>query len=234
MPIDPSAGIQALAREYTTLTHNLANASTTGFKRRLGVFTTAGADTGGPAGATLPNLYVDFTQGRLVQTGRALDVALMGKGFLVVETAAGERYTRHGVLRTNATGQIVDADGRTVAGQNGPIVVPPSVGHDQIDVAADGRVSAAGTEIGRLKVVEFEDTTDLEPLGDSLFRPPRAARPGEAAATTVHQGFQEASNVSTVDELVSLIRVSRLYEANVRAMQSKGDGTKALIGVAMA
>ncbi len=246
MSTETVATLTALAEEYRAIAHNLANANTAGYKRLVGTLTqptpageagavapSAGQDQT-PAPAAEASTGIDFSQGRLVRTGRSLDAALAGKGFFVLETDQGERYGRNGVFRTNATGQLVDGLGRTVAGQGGPITVPASVSPMTVQISADGRVLADGTMVGRLRIVEFEDPSVLEPVGAGAFAAPDGAAPADAQDTTVQQGFQEASNVEAVTELVGLIKVTRLYQANVQVMAKGGDRAKALLRIAMA
>jgi len=236
------AALSGLADEYHAIAHNLANAGTAGYKRLVGTYTGAGplagasgeaADAGGAASAPKVATGIDFSQGRLVRTGRSLDAALSGKGFFVLETDQGERYTRNGVFRADAQGQLVDGSGRTVAGEGGPVIIPGSVSPMAVEIAPDGRLLAAGSAIGRLRLVEFEDPSVLEPAGSGTFTAPADARPAPAEQTTVQQGFQEASNVDTVTELVGLIKVTRLYQANIHTMASGKDRTKDLLRVAM-
>ncbi len=235
-PTDVAAALSALAHQYETIAHNLANANTAGFKRRLSAAGDSASEPAatGTAPATAGTDFVDFSQGRLVHTGRSLDVALSGKGFLVLETDQGERYTRNGTFQTNARGQLVDTQGRSVAGGGGPLMIPPTVSPMQVTIAADGRVLAAGAEIGKLRIVEFEDPTVLRPVGGSAFEAPETAGPSPATETTVHQRFQEGSNVEAVGELVALIQVTRLYEANVKIAQAASDRGEDLMRVAMA
>jgi len=238
------SALTGLGHEYEAIAHNLANANTVGFKRKIGVFTQeppkvgVGADTSASSTSALPatkaTSAIDFSQGRLVQTGRSLDVALSGKGFFVLETSEGERYTRNGVFRVNSRGQLVDASGRSVAGAGGPVVLPPSISQMAVEIGSDGRISAGGTPIGALRIVEFEDPSVLQPEGMGAFVAKGRARPGPAVETTAQQGFQEASNVDAVRELVALIKVTRLYQANVQVMASKSDRGKDLMRVAMA
>ena len=238
------SALTGLGHEYEAIAHNLANANTVGFKRQIGVFTQeppkvgVGAQTSASPTSSLPatkaTSAIDFSQGRLVQTGRSLDVALSGKGFFVLETSEGERYTRNGVFRVNSRGQLVDAAGRTVAGTGGPVVIPSSVSSMEVEIGSDGRIFAAGTPIGALRIVEFEDPSVLQPEGMGAFVAKGRTQPGPAANTTVQQGCQEASNVDTVRELVALIKVTRLYQANVQVMAGKSDRGKDLMRVAMA
>lgn len=234
MSLNVSATLEGLTDQYQAIAHNLANASTVGFKRRLTVVTDAGAASPSPDGPSPVSMFIDFSQGPLVQTGRPLDVALSGPGFLVLESPNGPLYTRSGVLRPNAQGQLVDAEGRTVSGDSGPIILPSAAGESEVHISSDGQVAVNGAAIGTLQIVEFEDTTKLETVGLNAYKAPANVAGDKAAKTTVEQGCQEASNVSPVSELVGLIKLCRLYEANIKAMQSGGDRGKSILQVAMA
>jgi flagellar basal-body rod protein FlgF len=231
-----SASLDALTREFDLVAHNMANVNTTGFKRRCNSFTNAlAAQDDGSAGTdeSAPDLF-DFSQGSLVQTDRTLDLALYGKGFFVLESPEGPRYTRHGVFTTNANGQIVDTSGRLAAGMSGPLLVPPNTEAAQIYVGADGRIRAGQAALGQFRIVEFAGREqELEPVGLNCFRAPAGVEPVDAPGTTVRQGYQEASNVKLVDELVNMIVVSRLYEANMKLVSVARDATNSVIGVAM-
>jgi flagellar basal-body rod protein FlgF len=233
-----STSLNALTQEFDIVAHNLANASTAGYKRRCNAFTRAlDAQAGGAGDGTITEeaqMPLDFSQGSLVQTDRTLDFALYGKGFFVIETPEGPLYTRHGVFQMNPNGQIVDLSGRVVAGVAGPISLPTSVDPSDIDVAGDGRISAHGAAIGQFRVVEFPDAEDqLVPAGDTCFRVPPEVQPVDVLNPVVRQGYQEASNVRIVDELVNLITVSRLYEANMRLASVMKETSSSMINVAM-
>lgn len=224
-----SASLNALTNEFDTIAHNLANVSTAGYKRQCSSFTKTLADQTGGEGGSL-----DFSQGHLVETRRPLDVALHGKGFFVLETPDGPLYTRHGIFRANQNGQIVDAEGRVVAGANGPLSVPNTTDVSHITVSQDGRVSAAGAEVGQFKVVDFgEDEGKLVPAGLCCFQAPKDLRPKDAGDVVVRQGCQESSNVKMAEELVSMILVTRMYESNMKLVNVKKDTTDSVIGVAM-
>jgi len=237
-PIE-GANIEGLTHQYLLTTQNLANASTTGFKRRLAVFQEAleaQADGEGAARTVNAGTAVDFSQGGLVRTGRTLDLALAGDGFFVVESpeaAGGVLYTRNGAFRTNGQRQLVDAAGRLVAGEGGPIVLPTSVGLDRVSVSSDGTVSAGGQAVGKLRLAAFADPRELKAVGASLFEAPAGVLAEAPQGTKVHQGFQEASNVATVEELVTLIMVTRLYEAGMKTISAQDERMKNLIQVAM-
>jgi flagellar basal-body rod protein FlgF len=233
-----SSSLGALTREFDIIAHNMANVSTAGFKRRCNSFTQALAAQGdGPAAADGGNQsqgIFDFSQGRLVQTGRRLDFALHGKGFFVVESPEGPLYTRHGVFRTNPNGQIVDGAGRLVAGLSGTLIVPQNADESQVHVSDDGRIHAGQAALGQFRIVEFPGNEDqLLPAGANCFRAPLGVEPVDAPQTVVRQGYQEASNVKIIDELVNMIMVSRLYEANTKLVSVTRDTTASLLGVAM-
>ena len=142
-------------------------------------------------------------------------------------------YTRNGVFQVNAQRQLVDSAGRAVSGEGGPVVIPSSVGVGGVNVATDGSVSAAGQSIGQLKLVEFDEPTQLIPVGDNSFSAPQGLAPLAATEATVHQGFQEASNVRVVEELVDLIAVTRLYEANLKSISAQDERMRNILNVAM-
>jgi flagellar basal-body rod protein FlgF len=233
------ASLDALTREFDVIANNLANAGTTGYKRRCTAFTKAlqdqGSGTDSQGGQEEPPASpLDFSQGNLVATGRTLDFALHGKGFFVLETPDGPLYTRHGVFQTNQNGQVIDMSGRVVAGTGGPIALPSNVDPSSVYCAADGRISAAGAAIGQFRIVEFPDAEDrLIPTGNTCFRPPVNVEPVDATNPVVKQGYQEASNVRLVDELVNMIMVSRLYESNMRLVNINRNTTDTMINVAM-
>ena len=227
------SNMAALASHYRIITHNLANSNTAGFKRQIGSISQM-VDGASSTGDAEDRLSVDFEQGRLIQTGRPMDFALEGENtFFSVETPQGPLYTRNGVFRANAAGQIVDAAGRMVSGEGGPLVIPPSVGTTGINVSKDGTISGGGQMIGKIKVVEFDDAAKLTPAGGVSFRAPEGVSPKPATKSAVYQGFQEGSNVVAVEELVDLITLSRLYEANFKTISAQDDRMKSIIQVAM-
>ncbi len=232
-----SSTIQGLSREFDLIAHNLANVSTNGYKRRCNSFTKSlqamesAAD--GEQTAQLNTTY-DFSQGSFTQTQRPLDMALCGKGFFVIETPEGPLYTRNGMFRLDDNGQLVDLAGRYVAGKSGPITIPPTVSLSEINIANDGNITADGLPIDTLKLVDFgDDESKLAAVGMNCFKAPDDLKPEDAENLVVKQGFQEASNVNMIEELVDMITVSRLYEANMRFLTTGKDASKALLDVAM-
>jgi len=233
-----STSIDALTQEFNIIANNLANVSTVGFKRRCNAFSKAlearNPESYSPGTIDLNSVF-DFSQGSMVETSRPLDFALHGKGFFVIETPNGPLYTRNGILSTNQNNQIVDSLGRIVAGQAGPITIPANVGTSQINVSDDGTISANGTAIGKFRLVDFNNNDNkLIPTGDSCYRMPDVnVQPSDTENIVVKQGYQEASNVQIIDELVDMILVSRLYEANMKSLSAEQQASGSLMSVAM-
>jgi len=235
-----STSIDALTREFDIIAHNLANVSTVGYKRMCNAFSKSleaqgtGLQTYSPGTLDLTSAF-DFTQGNIVETGRPLDFALYGKGFFVMETLEGPLYTRNGVFSTNQNGQIVDSVGRIVAGTAGPITIPGGVELSQLNVRGDGTISTKGVTIGRFRLVDFQDDENkLVPAGDNCYQmPEQAVTPVAAENVVVKHRYQEASNVQMIEELVDMLMVARLYEANMNSVTAQQEATSSILSVAM-
>jgi len=227
--------LEALTQQYRAIANNLANVSTPGFKRSRTLFQQV-MDRAGQAGQVSATQKVegrpavDFSQGTLTASGSSLDLAIEGPGFFRLETPDGPRYTRNGRFRTNAERQLVDAAGRAVGG---PIIVPAAVSPSSIRVARDGTVTTEGQRIGRLPVVSFDRPGDLLPVGECCYKAPADMPERDAEGFSVQQGFYEASNVSVVEELVGLITVTQMYEANLKGIRMEDEYTRSLLNVAM-
>jgi len=170
----------------------------------------------------------------ILKVSYSLDFALVGKGFFVIETPNGPLYTRNGMFRVDQDGQIVDTAGRIVAGESGAITIPPNVSPLEIGVSSDGGISGGGVAIGKFRLVDFgEDEKELLPAGINCFQSPADIKPESPKNLIVKQGFQENSNVQLVEELVDMIMVSRLYEANMQFISVRRDTSKSIIDVAM-
>lgn len=152
----------------------------------------------------------DFSAGSIRETGRPLDVALEGDGFLTVQTARGQRFMRAGNLTLDASGQLVTQGGDLVVGQSGPITVPPG----EVSIGADGTISVKGQQIDTLKIVRFNNPqAALVKEGDSLFIATGQEKPVETPNTRIHQGALEMSNVNTVSEMVAMMQNGREFES---------------------
>jgi len=230
-------------KEYEGITHNLANISTTGFKRRVNSFSrelmdkmSIDGDDSLTSGKVNIESAIDFSGGTFQRTGRTLDVAISGKGFFVVETPDGPLYTRNGVFELNQQGQMVNASGRIIAGEDGPIAIPQSVSTQQIGIAEDGSISANGISLGKLKVVDFgADESKLAPVGGSCFELTDdnvISKP--AAEAVLRQEYRENSNVNWIEELAGMITVTRLYEMNTGMLKKRQENAKAILAVANA
>jgi len=192
--------------------NNLANASTDGFKlERLTAMTqTGGADP-------VPVEQLDLSQGQIHDTGRDLDVALRGPGFLVTQTPHGERLTRGGSLHLDVAGRIVDAQGDPVLGTGGPIVLP--VG-GKVTIHANGTILVDGAPLDQLRIETVSDPKQISEEGANRFSaagPTTAVPPG---TTSVQQGAVEQPNSDTVLGMVDLVTIQRAYAANVDAIKA--------------
>ncbi len=239
-------GMEAQQTQLDTISHNLANVSTNGFKRGHVVFEDLIYQNLRQAGAnsseqtTLPTgLQVGlgvrpvatariFSQGNLQQSSNPLDVAVRGNGFFAVQMPDGTTgYTRDGAFQVEAQGQLVTNNGYTV--QPG-ITIPP--GAQSVTIGADGTVSVVmpgqsqPQSVGQLQLVGFVNPAGLEPKGMNLFAEtaasgtPNAGTPGQNGLGSLQQGFVETSNVNVVEELVSMIQTQRAYEMNSKAIQT--------------
>jgi flagellar basal-body rod protein FlgF len=226
------AGAQQLLQQQAVTAHNLANASTTGYRAETTTFRVApvagpGMPTRAYALESTPG--ADLTPGTVQATGRDLDVALEGAGFFTVEATDGtEAYTRAGSFDVSPDGQLMTRNGLTVLGEGGPIVVPPD---SRIQVGRDGTVSAitpgqstAVNVLGRLKLVN-PGAADVQKGSDGLFRL-RNGQPADAdPAVTVTAGALESSNVNPVAAMVDMINLARNFEMQMKLIQN-ADGNE--------
>jgi flagellar basal-body rod protein FlgF len=225
------SGAKAMMQRQDTLANNLANVSTPGFRAELQAFRAvpvqgSGASTRVYALETTPGY--DATPGVITNTGRNLDVAVKGNGWLSVQALDGtEAYTRGGALDVTADGTLVTRSGLPVMGDGGPIQIPAN---SEVSIAADGTISAKNattgksTAVGRLKLVTPE--APLERGEDGLFR----GAEGDLAAdltARVQDGALEGSNVSAVETMVSMIAAARQFEAQMKMLQTAEGDEKA-------
>jgi flagellar basal-body rod protein FlgF len=217
------SGMQALWQRHEVLANNLANTSTTAFKRddviALPDSATAQTVASGLNLAlvgTQPAIqYTDYTQGPIQHTGRNLDVALDGSGFFVVETPAGTRYTRSGAFNLGGDGALTTGDGYPVQGVSGPIVLRSP----NFTITGQGEIRDGEQVIGALKIVDFPKPYQLLKEGSNLYVPAEGIAP-EATTAQVVSGAVEGSNVNSVEAMVSMIGVLRSYEAAQKALQA--------------
>jgi flagellar basal-body rod protein FlgF len=222
-----ASGAKHILDQQATTAHNLANVNTTGFRAQLDLFRAVPVQGDGLATrAFVVNATggADFSQGALQMTGRDLDVALKGKGWIAVQMPDGsEAYTRHGSLQINENGVLQTHQGFAVAGDGGSITIPPEV---NVTITADGTVASiaaskpgASTPLGRLKLVN-PDEKDLVRGDDGLFRL-KSGQPAELdPAVAVVGGALENSNVSTIDSMVTMISLARSFETQMSLMKN--------------
>lgn len=237
-------GLDAQQTRMAVIANNLANVSTTGFKRSRGVFADLlYQNVRQPGGQTSQNSQLpsglmlgtgvrvvatekNFTQGNIFHTKNDLDVAIQGRGFLQIQRPDGTvAYTRDGSFQRNADGTVVNAEGLTL--QPG-ITIPDSV--ISMTIGADGTVSAvvsgdsSPTTLGTIQLADFINPAGLQPVGQNLYietaasGAPQVANPGEGGTGTLVQGAIESSNVNVVEEMVNMIETQRAYEMNSKAI----------------
>lgn len=222
------SGAKETLRAQTVNNHNLANASTTGFRADLSAFQSravAGAGYASRAYATNATIGWDSTQGALMSTGRDLDVGINGPGWMAVQGPDGrEAYTRAGDLRVDPSGLLMNGAGQTVMGEGGPISVPPNT---SLLIAADGTISIVPvgqgpettSQVGRIKLVN-PAAESMARGDDGLFRTVDGTDAAPDANVRVTSGVLESSNVNVADAMVNMIELSRHFDLQVKAMRT--------------
>jgi len=239
-------GLTAMDKQLNVISNNLANVSTTAFKKDRAVFEDLMYKTErAPGGLSAQNAELpsglqlgtgvkvdatqkDFSNGDFNVTGRKLDVAIQGSGFLQVLQPDGTMaYTRDGSLQLSSTGQLVTANGLVV---QPPIQIDPDV--TSINIAKDGVVSVQKKgvtdmqQVGVINLAGFVNPTGLDAIGGNLYTetnasgPPIVGAPGTDALGSLGQGMLEASNVNSIEELVNMITTQRAYEMNSKVISS--------------
>ncbi len=215
--------------------NNLANISTTGFRADLHSFSSAPIDGPGVESrinAVVDSYSTDFSHGSLISTGRDLDIAIQGSGFIAVQSDDGsEAYTRAGDLRIGSGGILETGSGLQVIGDGGPVAIPPN---SSLLIGADGTVSVQpigqGPEtlatVDRIKLVD-PDTRLLAKGSDGLFRLPDDEVASAAASVRVTSGVLEQSNVNVAKTLVNMIELSRQYEMQVNVIRTSKEDADA-------
>jgi flagellar basal-body rod protein FlgF len=228
----------ALERELDVIANNIANINTAGFKTDGAVFEefispTARADNFLAADRRVSFVqdratWIDLSQGPLERTGNSLDVAIDGRGFLVVQTPRGERYTRNGALKINNTGQLVTSEGFQVLGEAGPITFQPK--DREITISADGTISVRegnnatiDSQRGQLRVVSFAQPGRMQKEGSSTLKAPNGVTPQSDKTSRVLQGTVEKSNVRSVMEMTRMIEVTRTYTQIAALLSQQAD-----------
>jgi flagellar basal-body rod protein FlgG len=253
-----AAGALVAQSNIDVIANNLANASTSGFKRallqiesqpdidlsryqtdpgQLGSNQLAGVPTEAPVGqlGSGSQIYatpVNFEQGQIALNGNALSFALSGPGFFAVRSNATNRinYTRSGSFMIGSDGNLRNTDGDLVLDQNGNGIPMPSIG--KIEVDKQGNINVDGAITGRLGVYEFNNTQALTPLGSTQYADTNDAAGVRAATqTNVYQYSLEQSNGDVIHSMVDLITNQRWFEANEKSISTQDDATSQSISV---
>jgi flagellar basal-body rod protein FlgF len=224
-------GAKETLRAQTANSHNLANANTTGFRADLSAFQSRSVSGPGFASrvyATHSSTGWDDTVGAQIATGRSLDVAIKGKGFIAVQDGNGnEAYTRAGDLHIDPDGQLLNATGHQVLGDGGPISIPPN---QSLSIAPDGTISIVPlgqtpnttANVARIKLVNAPSSS-FERGTDGLFRASDGSQLSSDANVQITSGALESSNVNAADAMMTMIELSRRFELQVKAMRTVED-----------
>ncbi len=220
--------------------NNLANISTTGFRRdfeQARAMPVFGDSFPARVFAMSERPATDFTTGSLQETGRDLDVAAKGDAWIAVQAPdGGEAYVRTGSLEIDALGQLRTSDGMPVMGNGGPIAIPPE---EKIDIGEDGTITIRGqgnnpnalATVDRIKLVT-PDPKQLEKGSDGLIRMKSGSpAPQVDANASVQSGVLEASNVNAVDEMTSILALSRQFELHVKMMKTAEEDSQSMARV---
>jgi flagellar basal-body rod protein FlgF len=238
-----ASALRAATLHQGRLSHNLANIHTTGFKQVLtlrqayqvnamGRYSADGADylerLGNlEQGLMVPDHIVDFSQGTFESTERPFDLAVEGNGFFRVQTPEGERYTRDGSFHRDTLGQLVTRDGFYVLGADGaPIVLPAGL----TSILPDGAIFVNNEQVAQIGLADVADPNDWVQENNNLFSTDAAA-PLEPNTVSIKQGYLELSNVEENVQIVEMMRILRLYEANQRTLQTQDRALGAVLMV---
>ncbi|MBU4316034.1 MAG: flagellar basal-body rod protein FlgF [Proteobacteria bacterium] len=232
---DVVAGAMFQQLRLGTISNNLANANTIGFKKDGVIFDAMGSvplpDAQGSATSSMESdifaaniparTFTDFEQGHLVATGNKLDFAIDGKGFFCVQTKDGDRYTRKGNFALNENKELCTVEGLPILGEGGKITIDKN----DFQIDESGTIFVGGSRVDSLKVVDFEPNSLIK-KGDNLFEPINSdIQEKEAQAFTIQQGNVEQSNVNAVKMMTEMIDTLRGYESYQKVITSLNEST---------
>jgi flagellar basal-body rod protein FlgF len=229
------SGAKETLRAQTANAHNLANVSTTGFRADLTAFmarNVTGPGFASRAYATTSTVGWDGSNGAMLQTGRDLDVAIRGPGWIAVQDGnGGEAYTRAGDLQIDSAGQLRTGAGHPVIGDSGPLIVPPDaalqIGVDgTVSIVPAGQKATTVANVARIKLVNPAES-DLQRGTDGLFRLKTGVDAPSDPAVRVASGMLEASNVNAASAMVDMIELSRRFDLQIKSMKTADDNSRA-------
>lgn len=223
-------GSRIETQRLDVVANNIANADSPGYKSDISVFRNhldyISQKQYDASRSTLTdiNRYLGtatrFDQGEIRATGRMGDVAIDGDGYFVVQSVAGEAYTRAGSFRADTEGNLITASGDLVMGEGGPIAIPPGA---DFEVRSDGTVVAGAEELDRLRIESVQDPRTLEKIGGNLFRKSATSVVDAEPDFVLLDQALEGSNVSVVREMVTMVAAGRQFEAYQSAIRTMND-----------
>jgi flagellar basal-body rod protein FlgG len=225
-----ASAMNASARWQELISQNLSASSIPGFKKQEMSFAATQAGRVGTPGASQPAIVpttssaINFSPGELRATGGITDIALEGRGFFQVQMPGGNTaFTRDGEFHLSAQGQLVTKEGYTVLGENGPIQFDRK-NPAPVSISPKGDVSQGTESVGKLKVVDFDNTKSLSPLSAGYFHTTNPDDlPKDVTDASIRQGFLENANTTSVMEMVNLMGAMRSFEANQRSIQMQDE-----------
>jgi len=222
--------LSGLSNEMDAIAHNIANMSTTGYRREGLIFSeyvkSLDDDTASLSMATADARFLDSTQGSLTQTNGAFDLAIEGDGYFLLETPEGEVLTRAGSFTPNADGELVAPDGARLLDQSGaPIFIP--TGAKNIGIATDGTLSIDGQPFAGIGLYEPADPIDYSRRAGSRFVAEDGVVP--AGDGVILQGFLESSNVNPIIEIARMIQVQNAYEQGQKFLDKEDERIRSVI-----
>ena len=226
-------------KRLDVISNNLANSATVGFKKEGAtsqsfddVLAIKVRDDHGDAyignmslGVKIGEVYTDYSQGSVRETGNTYDLAIDGSGFFTIDYTdangnTSTRYTRAGEFLITKEGYVVTSEGQHLMGESQWLQVP--VDAVEVMVDTDGTVYADGTAVDKVRLTDFEDYNYLKKFGETMYQPVQGAVEKDATGSIL-QGFTEQSNVNVVSEMVNLINITRAYEANQKVIKAMDD-----------
>lgn len=226
-----ASAMQTNMRRMDVTSNNLANINTNGYKKDGTVqrsfsemlilrYDNKGKEEIGVlgTGVQMDQSYSDFREGNIQHTNNKLDLAIKGSGFFALQTSQGIRYSRNGNFYLNDQNQIVDSQGNFLLNQNNePIQIVPG---REISINNQGQIFLDELEAETINLVDFENYEQLSKIGNNLYQAEDGIEEIEAEQSSIMQGYLEGSNVNVVEEMASMIEVTRAYESNQKVIQT--------------